>query len=156
MTQLKFEGKNLYIIHNIPHSFCEMELKDQELLIKNEQVDARISLEEVFAVLYCKSLKNITFIVKNTEAYRVTLLLEKRDDISRVLKLLKKAIINLKISEQNEKINGYAAALVEKLREGITTEVIDTKEQEAIRYCPECGMQCDSNIPYCMECGATV
>ena len=71
------------------------------------------------------------------------------------MSFVKEVFPMLEFSEQGKKINGYASSLVEKLEAGITVTIIETKDVKEI-FCPECGMQCDSNIPYCLECGASV
>jgi len=63
---------------------------------------------------------------------------------------------NVEFSEQNKKINGYASALVEKMRDGIELTIVDSTDTVKVPICPECGMQCDPSIPYCMECGASI
>ena len=39
------------------------------------------------------------------------------------------AYSGMDVSEQNRKINGYAAAIVAKLKEGIVTGIVETKEK---------------------------
>ena len=78
------------------------------------------------------------------------------EQFEKTLGLLKETYKNVEFSEQNKKINGYASALVEKMRDGIELTIVDSTDTVKVPICPECGMQCDPSIPYCMECGASI
>lgn len=144
---------NSCIIKKVPQKFEVVSIKKEGILIDGKEV---LSAEQIYACLYYKKLKNITFIVREMESYAATFIFQEENEWKACLDSICKEMTGLKISEQNRKINGYASALVEKLREGIETEIFDNKEEEEISCCPMCGMQCDPNIPYCMECGAIV
>ena len=73
-----------------------------------------------------------------------------------VLGFLQANCKNVSFSEQDKKINGYATALVEKMKDGIELTIVDSTDTVKVPICPECGMQCDPTIPYCMECGASI
>jgi len=159
--QLHLNGKNLYIVKKKPQQDDIIEiisnvlkLKDKEgNILKQGQIDLQ---QDTYACLYCRQLKNITFIVCKEGVFSASLIMAEETQFEAVLKLIGEACPTLEPSEQNAKINGYAASLVEKLQEGVTVTIMDTKEEESIKCCPVCGMQCDPNIPYCMECGASV
>lgn len=144
---------NIYIEKKIPQKFENVSVKDGKIWVDEKEI---LKKEQIYACLYYHKLKNITFLVRDEESYVATFLFETETEWKAFLDLLSKEMEDLKISEQNKKINGYAAALAAKLQQGIETEIFDNKEEEEICCCPVCGMQCDPNIPYCMECGATV
>lgn len=151
IMSLLITGKNLWIVDKKPQDVSEINYAEGVLFIGKEQ----IRIKEIYAALYCKEIRNITFIVQNAEIHRMTLVLETNELFEHVFAYIKENCEELSFSEQGKKINGYAASLVEKLEEGITVTIIETKEAKEI-FCPECGMQCDPNIPYCLECGASV
>jgi len=155
---LSQKGKNLYIVDKTPQMVRQIEVnKDAAVLsgpdgILNKGI---IDLQkELHACLFCRQLNNITFITKSADIYSSSLILSEEKDFEEILKQLKTVAL-VELSEQNAKINGYAASVVEKLKEGITVTIMETKE-EKIKCCPVCGMQCDPNIPFCMECGTPV
>lgn len=144
--------KNLYIIEKKAREFENIICNDKELSIGEEKVQ----IENIHACLYCESLKNITIIICAEKIYKVSLVLGTEDAFHGTLAKMLEVCENVEFSEQNKKINGYTTALVDKLREGIELTIIETKEQGEIPVCPDCGMQCDPGIPYCMECGAAI
>ena len=144
-------GRNLWIVDKKPQALTDMDCSDNVI-----QIGAvRFCVNEVYAALYCTELRNMTFIVQNDKIHQMTLVLETAELFEQVMSFMKTACTSLEFSEQGKKINGYASSLVEKLEEGITVTIIETKDVKEI-FCPECGMQCDPNIPYCLECGASV
>lgn len=118
--------------------------------------DALIAVNEIHTCLYCESLKNITIVVNGAGIYTATFVFEDEEQFKGTLKDMRAGWKTVEFSEQNKKINGYAKALVEKLEAGIKLTIIDSSDEVKEIICPECGMQCDPNIPYCMECGASV
>ena len=159
--KVSLTGKNLYIANKKPQSVISIESVDEVLLLKGEQgsvlIEGEINLrKDIHACLYCKQLKNITFIINKDTACSTSLLVAENELFETILDMIREANPTLELSEQNAKINGYAASIVAKLQEGVTVTIMDTKEETSIRCCPVCGMQCDPNIPYCMECGAAV
>lgn len=159
--RLFLRGKNLYIVNKKPQSVTDIEIIDEVLLFKDKQrclLEAgEINLrKDLYACLYCRQLKNITFIINRDTAFSTSLLVAEEELFESVVQLIKEACPALELSEQNAKINGYAASLVEKLEEGIAVTIMDTKPENVVKCCPVCGMECDPNIPYCMECGAPV
>ena len=144
---------NLCIIDKKPQNFTELTFKDEKILIGE---DVEIVVEEIYACLYFEGLKNITFIVNGDKPYCATLLLKEIIEYQKILKSLQGKYKNVLYSQQDKKINGYAGAIVDKLREGIETGIVDAAVEVNIKCCPVCGMECDPNIPYCMECGAEV
>ena len=118
--------------------------------------DALIAVNEIHTCLYCESLKNITIVVNGAGIYTATFVFEDEEQFKGALKDMRAGWTTVEFSEQNKKINGYAKALVEKLEAGIELTIIDSSDEVKEIICPECGMQCDPNIPYCMECGASV
>lgn len=113
-------------------------------------------VEQVYTSLYCEELRNITFIIKGEEISQLTFVFETTEKFSSALQEMQRTYPELEFVQQNKKINGYAAAIAAKLREGIETGIVESSEQVSVKSCPMCGMECDPNIPYCMECGAEV
>ena len=144
---------NYCIVNKKPQQFQTIEFGEQNLIIENK---TSVAVKEIYACLHCEELRNITLIVKSDQVYNVTLVFEDVKKFQKILKSLQESYPTMEVSQQNKKINGYAAAVIEKLSEGIENGIVDTKEQDNIKYCPICGMECDPNIPYCMECGAEV
>lgn len=157
---LNLKGKNLYIFNKKPQRAEVLKSEGTSFKILGEQGNVldggEIDLKnDLHACLYCKLLKNIVFIVKKEKAYHTSLLLADEIQFESVLEMIRAAEPEVQFSEQNAKINGYAASVVDKLQEGVKITIIETKE-EKVKCCPVCGMECDPNIPYCMECGAPV
>lgn len=151
---MKLLGKNLYIANKKAQQVQEIEIKGETLeIVSMEAIDLS---KETYACLYYGQLKTIVFIVQRESAFMASLVLEDKNQFEDLLKQLKAACPTLELSEQNAKINGYAMSVVAKLNEGVAVKILETKEEEKVKCCPECGMQCDPNIPYCMECGASV
>lgn len=148
---LVLSGRNLWIVDKKPQTILEIKYSNGMLQLGAED----FAVKDVYAALYCAELRNITFIVQNENIHQMTLVLETAELFEKVMNFIKTSCSELEFSEQGKKINGYASALVEKLKEGITVTIIDTKDTKEV-FCPECGMQCDPNIPYCLECGASV
>ncbi len=157
---LQLNGRNLYIVNKKPQMAFEVEINGAELLLRDKEnkilEDGKINLkEDIYACLFCRQLRNITFVVNSKKIFSGALILFDEMQFETVLVLLQKEYPDLSVSEQNAKINGYAASVVEKLQEGTKVTIMETKE-ESVKCCPVCGMECDPNIPYCMECGAPV
>ena len=146
-------GRNLWIVDKKPQTFENITYKDGNLLIGKEQIQLS---KDIYAALFSKELRNITFIVQQDVIHQMTMVLETKESFDKTFDFIKSVCQTLEFSEQGRKINGYATSLVEKLREGVTVTIIDTKENVKEIFCPDCGMQCDPNIPYCLECGASV
>ena len=149
--ELLLSGRNLWIVDKKPQALINIDCSGGELRIGAEC----FKVNDVYAALFCKELRNITFVIQNDKVHQMSLVLETAELFEKVFQYLKDNCPNLEFSEQGKKINGYASSLVEKLEEGITVTIIETKDVKEI-FCPECGMQCDPNIPYCLECGAAV
>lgn len=145
---------SLYIVNKIPKKFNEIQVNDKTIIIK--EAEAEISADTIHVCLYCETLKNITLIVCTEEIYKVSFVMDTKEQFEATLRLLKNTYKNVEFSEQNKKINGYATALVEKLQDGIELTIVDSTDTVKVPICPECGMQCDPSIPYCMECGASI
>lgn len=150
--QLVLTGRNLWIVDKKPQTVSDICFQNEVLCIGKEQIQVK---KNVYAALYCTELRNITFIVQNDKVHHMTLVLESAELFEKVMDFLRTNCKAIEFSEQGKKINGYASSLIEKLEEGITVTIIETKDVKEI-FCPECGMQCDPNIPYCLECGASV
>jgi len=145
---------SLYIVNKIPKKFDAIKADEKAILI--EEAGVKISVDKIHVCLYCETLKNITIIVCADEIYKASLVLDTKEQFENTLKLLKATYKSVDFSEQNKKINGYATALVEKLTAGIELTIVDSSDTVKVPICPECGMQCDPSIPYCMECGASI
>lgn len=151
---MKLLGKNLYIANKKAKQLQEIEIKGTILeTVPMEEIDLS---KEVYACLYYVQLNTIVFIVQKEIAYMASLVFTDAEQFRDILKKIKEACPSLELSEQNAKINGYAMSVVAKLNEGVTVKILETKAEDAVKCCPECGMECDPNIPYCMECGASV
>ena len=146
-------GKNLYIVNKVPAALTEMTLKPEAIVLEGKH---EIKVDEIYSCLYCAELKNFIFIIKDNNPHTVTMIAGETNEFTKVLNSLQNAYKNVPFSEQDKKINGYAAAITAKLQEGIETGIVDKPAQQEIKCCPMCGMECDPNIPYCMECGAEV
>ena len=145
---------SLYIVNKIPKKFSEIEVKNEAILIR--EAEASILADKIHICLYCETLKNITIIVCADEIYKASFVMDTKEQFEETLKLLKATYKTVEFSEQNKKINGYATALVDKLKAGIELTIVDSTDTVKVPICPECGMQCDPSIPYCMECGASI
>jgi len=145
---------SLYIVNKIPKKFDAIKADEKAILI--EEAGVKISVDKIHVCLYCETLKNITIIVCADEIYKASLVLDTKEQFENTLKLLKATYKSVDFSEQNKKINGYATAFVEKLTAGIELTIVDSSDTVKVPICPECGMQCDPSIPYCMECGASI
>ena len=145
---------SLYIVNKIPKKFNEIIADEKAIVIREAQ--AEIPVDKIHVCLYCETLKNITIIVCANEIYKASLVMDTKEQFEATLKLLKDTYRNVEFSEQNKKINGYATALVDKLKAGIELTIVDSTVTVKVPICPECGMQCDPSIPYCMECGASI
>lgn len=145
---------SLYIVNKIPKKFDNVAVNENAIVI--EAAEAMIPMDKIHVCLYCETLKNITIIVCGDEIYKASLVMDTKEQFETTLKLLMDTYKTVEFSEQNKKINGYATALVEKLRDGIELIIVDSTDTVKVPICPECGMQCDPSIPYCMECGASV
>jgi len=145
---------SLYIVNKVPKKFNEIEVNEKVITIKEAEAD--IPVDKIHVCLYCETLKNITLIVCAEEIYKASLVMDTKEQFEKILQLLKSTYKKVEFSEQNKKINGYATALVEKLQDGIELTIVDSTDTVKVPICPECGMQCDPSIPYCMECGASI
>ena len=151
-NQLVLTGRNLWIVDKKPHTVSDISYQGGVLFIGKEQIQEK----EIYAALFCAELRNITWIIQGESIHQMTLVLDNVEVYEQVMSFVRDVCPGLEFSEQGRKINGYAASLVEKLKEGVTVTIIDTKDNVKEIFCPECGMQCDPNIPYCLECGASV
>ena len=145
---------SLYIVNKIPKKFDEIEVSEKAIIIK--EADAQIPVDKIHACLYCETLKNITLIICDNEIYKVSLVMDTEEVFAKTLALLKNTYKAVDFSEQNKKINGYTTALVEKMKDGIELTIVESTDAVKVPICPDCGMQCDPSIPYCMECGASI
>lgn len=145
---------SLYIVNKVPKKFDEIKVDEKAILIEEAKVS--IPTDKIHVCLYCETLKNITIIVCADEIYKASFVMDTPEQFASALNLLKNTYKNVEFSEQNKKINGYATALVEKLNAGIELTIVDSSDTVKVPICPECGMQCDPSIPYCMECGASI
>ena len=145
---------SLYIVNKIPKKFNEIEVNEKEILIK--EAEAAIPVEKIHVCLHSETLKNITIIVCADKTYKASLVMDTKEQFEKNLNLLKFTCKTVEFSEQNKKINGYATAIVDKLKAGIELTIVDSTDKVKVPICPECGMQCDPSIPYCMECGASI
>lgn len=145
---------SLYIVNKMPKKFSEIEADEKAIFIK--EAGAEILVDKIHVCLYCETLKNITLIVCADEIYKASFVMDTKEQFEKTLDLFKSTYKNVDFSEQNKKINGYATALVDKLRDGIELTIVDSTDKVKVPICPECGMQCDPSIPYCMECGASI
>ena len=145
---------SLYIVNKIPKKFNEIEVNGSTISIKEAQV--QIPVDKIHVCLYSETLKNITLIVCAEEIYKASLVMDSKEAFEKTLATLKATCKSVDFSEQNKKINGYATALVDKMRAGIELTIVDSTDTVKVPICPDCGMQCDPSIPYCMECGASI
>lgn len=162
MSEFICSDLNLYIEQKKSQNFQKIKIEKETLSIEllgeqEKKIKHEICLkEEVYACLYCESLKTAVLLVRKRDCYPVSFLFKEVQELKKFLVFFEQEMPTIQISVQNKKIHGYASALAEKLQEGIETTIIDTKEEEQVICCSVCGMQCDPNIPYCMECGAEI
>ena len=145
---------SLYIVNKVPKKFDTVEVNGNVLAVK--EAGAQIPVDKIHVCLYCDMLKNITIIVCDKDIYKASLVMDTEEKYTETLTYLKVNCKGVDFSEQNKKINGYATALVDKMKDGIELTIVDSSDTVKVPICPECGMQCDPSIPYCMECGASV
>lgn len=146
------KGRGLCIVEKKAEEFQKISVTETHIKVNGFQIEK----ENIHAILYSEGLRNITVIVKGSSVYKLVLIFEASKEYEAILAMMKIFFYDKEFSAQNNKINSYTNALVEKLREGITLVIMEMKQQDEVIYCPECGMQCDPNIPYCMECGASI
>ena len=158
--ELVCNGRNLYIVGKTAEIFDAVAVEDGIMSVKNKEEhrvpNSTISLNQVYACMYCPGLRNITLIIRAEDIYKVSFVMNNDAEFKKALKWFREVCASATVSEQNKKINGYAAGLIEKLKEGIELSIIDSKDESEVPVCPVCGMQCDPGIPYCMECGASL
>lgn len=159
MEQYTLQGRGTQVLHKKASPFVVIEVAEGGLRLKNSEGEVLYPGEageqnEIFAWLYANRQKNLTMIVRKPDPDMMMLLFIKEEDYKRVKELLMKAFPHAVWSRQNEKISGYASVLVEKLKEGTSLQVIDAVDEEEMLRCPECGMQVEPGMAYCMECGA--
>ena len=153
-------GRNLKKKKKKAETFSELEVTEKAIVVKNnagnELNKGDISVETIHACMYCETLRNITVIISAEDIYKVSFVMADDSTFQQVLAGIKGVCKNADISEQNKKINGYATALVDKMKAGIELHIVESTDEVKVPICPECGMQCDPSIPYCMECGASI
>lgn len=158
--ELVCNGRNLYIVDKTAETFNAVSVEDGTMIVKNGEVNiasnGTIPVVQIYACMYCPGLRNITLIIRAEDIYKVSFVMNNDTEFEKTLKWFKVVCASATISEQNKKINGYAAGLIEKLKEGIELTIIDSKDESEVPVCPVCGVQCDPGIPYCMECGASL
>lgn len=159
MKQYALQGRGTQVLHKKAAIFTVIEVKEGGLRLMNSEGEVLYPGEagnqnEVFAWLYADRQKNLTMIVRKPDPDMMMLLFMKEEDYEKVKTLLMQSFPDAVWSRQNEKIGGYASTLVEKLKEGTSLQVIDAVDEEDMLRCPECGMQVEPGMAYCMECGA--
>lgn len=152
---IMLEGRNLYIVNKKPKQAKQVEFECHTMRLRG---DGDVVIEEIDlkkharAVLFCRQLKTIIFILSRETISRTSLIMAEHEKFEAIIGEMKRFV---DVVEQNVKINSYADSLVEKMQAGISVTILETKEEIHL-YCPTCGMQCDPNIPYCMECGTPI
>lgn len=159
MEQYALQGRGTQVLHKKASPFASVEVAEDGLRLIDRDGEILYpgyagEQNEIVAWLYADRQKNLTMIVQKPDPDMMTLLFVKEEDYKHVKELLKRAFPDAVWSKQNEKINGYASTLVEKLKEGTTLRVIDAIDEEEMLRCPVCGMQVEPGMAYCMECGA--
>lgn len=159
--KIALKGKNLYIVDKKSQQAEKVEVQGTVLMLQDKEgmvlEHGKLDLkQDLYVCLYCRKLKYISYIVNKGRVFAASFIMEDEEQFEMTLKIITEACPEMKLSEQNAKISAYAKSLVEKLQEGVAVTVIDTKKETDVKCCPVCGMQCDPNIPYCMECGASV
>ena len=147
------EGKNTIVIDKKAYNMREIQITEEGIFV---DAIGLVKKEHIFACLHCEELRNITLIVLGKPVSQVTFIFATKELFGQVKGEMVDAYSGMDVSEQNRKINGYAAAIVAKLKEGIVTGIVETKEKSDNKECPVCGMQCEADAAYCMECGATI
>lgn len=160
MTVRKTEcpGINNLVINKKPYRFDTVSVGDGLISFSNGgsedvphgTIDADA---QVYAVMYCDKLRTIAIIEKKPKPLVLSAIFADEAAYNSVIGAAKDTL-KVRVSRQNEKINGYAANIAEKLGEGTEVEIMDAVDENDVIICPECGMQCDPGSKYCMECGA--
>lgn len=144
---------NQCIINKKPQKFEELSVEAGSVFIDGKAI---VEVEDIYVCFYCEELRNITILIKNEQVYNVTIIAKEINKFTKFLYNLQQKLTTVRFSQQDKKINGYAAAIAEKLREGIEVGIVDAAADTRVKCCPVCGMECDPSIPYCMECGEPV
>lgn len=110
--------------------------------------------ESIYAALYCDEVRNVT-LVRDKDGVQtvITMLWLTEEGYRDGIKTLE-AVLEMRFSEQNTRINRYAEAIAEKLALGVRLRVADAVDESEMAVCPECGTLNPPGSMYCMDCGA--
>ena len=113
--------------------------------------------EGIYAALFCDEVQNVTLVINHDGVQTVeTILWQTSAAYLAGKKQLGELLAenDVRMSNQNKKLNRYAEEIAKKLADGVELIVIDAKKESELVECPECGMQSPKGTPYCMDCGA--
>lgn len=152
--------RNFLLINRKPQEFEKVLLGKKGIILQGDDgkvLDNGILVldDTVRAMLYCEEVRNLTFLVTKPGADAIeTLIFADENHYKKVLQEIQQKFPCLERSPQNKKLNRYAERLMEKMRDGQDVRIVDAVKESDMIICPECGVQCASGTPYCMECGA--
>lgn len=159
MKQYRYTGKNYHIVDKKAQFLQELAVGDGWFLARGE--DGAVLVpgiirggEQVYGILFCDSLRNLTLVLRTPAVHIVTLIFVEEAAYEEAKALLKTLFQGKRFSAQNFKINSYARSIAEKLADGVELQIVDAVFAESVVVCPECGMQCEPGMAYCMDCGA--
>lgn len=152
---------NYLIIDRRPQRFAEMRVSGKVAVFIGDNgrpVDygAVILDDSVYAALYCDEVRNITLVQDRMGEIRVITILWHTDGSYRQGTDALHEALGKHFSRQNLRINRYAEAIAEKLREGVKLRVTDAQDETGMVRCPECGMLNPPGSQYCLDCGADI
>lgn len=152
---------NYLIINRTARAFDTMKLAGKAAVFIGENgkvIDFGVLAldSSVYAALFCDEARNVTFVINKTESKSVvTLIWREEEDYRRDLERLK-SMTRMRFSPQNTRINRYAEAVAEKLKDGVKLRITDATDVSDMVKCPECGMFNPAGSMYCMDCGAEI
>lgn len=162
INQMNYNNRSIYVRDKKPQTFTEALISPRTIILRdNGQVldHGIINLATgTYAILYCEDICNISIITNGSDSKVLTLFISDKDEFASTVDAIKAEAIGLTISPQNNKLNSYAVSVSEKLQSGIEIRIFDAQDDDDKVECPSCGVlnDWDPNLPYCMECGATL
>ena len=136
MENIKYSGKNMYVVDKKPQKFTSILFSGDRMTIDKEDGEkvGGIDFKKVYACLYCDKIKNITLIEQDKQPVSASMIFKDGEEYEKTLNFLENMFGNIKFSPQDVKINSYAKNIVEKLKYGTELQIIDAiKEKDVFR-----------------------
>ncbi|NLA69972.1 MAG: hypothetical protein GX852_02885 [Clostridiales bacterium] len=162
---LEFNSRTIYIKERKPTEIESLrissDIDSSEAIIEWNSNKAEIETvreSEIYAILFCDVLSNITIITDDDLPSYITLVFTDSSDYDASLGHLKYNLSKIKFSAQNIKLTSYAKSIAAKLKDKIKVMIIDAQTENGIVECPSCGVvnDIDPSMPYCLECGSSL